>query len=200
MQLHEIPIEQLRAHPANSNVMPALLLTKLVEHIRETDQYPPVIVREVEGDAYQILDGHHRVAALRELAKPTARCVVWQADDQQALLLLATLNRLQGQDDAKKRSALLGQLSRAMEVKDLAAKLPERMEHLQKLLAIDRQPPSPRPPRPTREMPQAVHFFLLPDDRAKLERKLKAIGGQREHALMQLVDTHVADEAAGRDG
>ena len=199
MQLHEIPLKQLRAHPANSNVMPAQLLAKLVEHIRETDQYPPVIVRTVDDDAYQILDGHHRVAALRQLSKPTARCVIWQADDQQALLLLATLNRLQGQDDAKKRSALIGQLASAMDVKSLAAKLPEQAAQLQKLLAIDRQPPSPRPPKLMQEMPQAVHFFLLPADRAKLERKLKALGSQREQALMQLVDAHDINESPTKD-
>ena len=105
----EIPLGQLRARIDNANVMPEALLAKLVRHIERTDRYPHLIVRPI-ADAglgaegfYEILDGHHRAAALRRLGRTTARCEVWEVDDDEALVLLATLNRLQGRDDVLKR-------------------------------------------------------------------------------------------------
>ena len=92
MDLVSLPLDALHAHPANANVMPPELLDKLVAHLRDTDRYPPIIVRPIPGaeplaasheppGKYQILDGHHRAIALRRLARTHARCVVWDVDE-----------------------------------------------------------------------------------------------------------------------
>lgn len=196
MHVQSIQITQLRAHPANSNVMPELLITKLAEHISNTDRYPPLIVRQLPIEAaaddapiYQLLDGHHRVEALKRLGRSSAECVVWQADDHEALLLLATLNRLQGRDDPKRRAALVSALADRNDIQMLAGLLPERAEQLKKLLEINAHVPTPRPPQPVEGMPVAVHFFLLAQEKKRLADRLRAIGGSREQALMKLVDS-----------
>jgi len=181
-----IPIDLLDAHPANSNVMPKALLDKLAEEIQRTGLYPPVIVRAV-GERYQILDGHHRVRVLKRLGHDAAQAVVWRADDQQALLLLATLNRMRGDDDPRKRAALLTQLRQSMAVKEMARRLPEDSKRVRNLLAIHAAPPSPMAPKPIDQMPVCVHFFLLPDQRRAVEQKLRAHGGGREQALLTLL-------------
>lgn len=192
-------MDRLRAHPANSNVMPERLVAKLADHIAETDRYPPLIVRQlpahvgVDGGpadepVYQILDGHHRAEALKRLGKTTAECVVWRADDREALLLLATLNRLQGQDDPRRRAALLSALADRHDMKALAGLLPERADQLKKLLAINAHAPTPRAPQPLEDVPVAVHFFLLPRQKKRLDDRLRAVGGAREQALMKLID------------
>lgn len=192
MQIIEIPLARLHAHPDNSNVMPPSLLEKLKGHIERTDRYPPLIVRPLDehedGLHYQILDGHHRTEALRQLGRTTARCVAWEVDDQDAMLLMATLNRLAGDDDASRRAALVTKLHETHDLKTLAAHLPEQSAQLKKLMELDRPAPPPRPPQPMDAMPQAVHFFLLPEQRRRLEQRLKAIGGPREDALMTLID------------
>lgn len=180
----ELPIDRLDSHPANSNVMPKALLDKLAEQIAQTGRYPPVIVRPV-GDRYQILDGHHRVIVLRRLGRDTAQCVVWEVDDTQALLLLATLNRLSGDDDPRKRAALVAKLNASMDVHELARRLPEDAERVRKLLSLHAAPPSPRPPQPIDQMPVCLHFFLLPDQRRAVERVLAEHGGNRERALLE---------------
>jgi ParB family transcriptional regulator, chromosome partitioning protein len=201
MPNQNIEIARLNAHPANSNVMPEHLLDKLTEHIAKTGHYPPIIVRPIKGatdDAtepspdkdYQILDGHHRVLALKSLGHESAECVVWQADDREALLLLATLNRLQGQDDPRKRAAIVGALADRHKTTDLAKLLPERSEQIKKLLEINKRPPAPRTPQPIEQMPIAVHFFLLPDQKRHLLDRLQEVGGTREEALMTLIDTN----------
>ncbi|MEM1027285.1 MAG: ParB/RepB/Spo0J family partition protein [Planctomycetota bacterium] len=182
MEIHEFTLDRLHPHPQNSNVMPEALLAKLANHVEQTDRYPPVIVRPLPTeespasepvDHYQILDGHHRVEALRKIGRASARCVVWDVDDAEALLLLATLNRLQGQDDPRKRAALVGRLHEHLDVKTLVAKLPEDDDRLRKLMRLNDGPPKPRPPQPIDEMPVAVHFFLLPHQRTAVERRLR---------------------------
>jgi ParB-like chromosome segregation protein Spo0J len=192
-----IPIDRLVGHPANCNVMPADRFRKLVAHLRRSGRYPPVIVRKlpcVPGDlpgagagGYQVLDGHHRVAALRELGVAEVHCNVWEVDDDEALMLLATLNRLQGGDDPKKRAAIVAELASRRGLEAVAAALPENAEKLRRLVELDRRSPVPAPPPALDDMPQAVHFFLRGADRRALEATLRALGGTREAALMRMV-------------
>ncbi len=201
MQTLTLKLDNLRPHPANSNVMPDHLIEKLANHIQRTGNYPPLIVRPLNDKSnsdpsttdthtYQILDGHHRVIALRRLEHHTAQCVIWQADDNQALVLLASLNRLQGQDDPRKRANLVGLLTEQFKLASLADLLPERKDQLKKLLEINGRPPSPRPPQPIEQMPLAVHFFLLPHQKQQLNKALHTLGGSREEALMSLLNQH----------
>lgn len=181
-----LPIDRLDGHPANSNVMPKPLLDKLASEIDRTGFYPPIIVRPI-GERYQIIDGHHRVMVLKQLGQTKANVVVWQADDDQALLLLATLNRMRGEDDPRKRAALLAKLRQSMDIKELAKRLPEDSQRVQKMLALHAAPPSPLAPKPVDQMPVNLHFFLLPDQRHAVEQKLREHGGPREAALLELL-------------
>ncbi len=190
-----LPITALRAHPGNCNVMSGEAFAKLKAHLSENDRYPPVIVRKITAEdnyeTYELLDGHHRVRALRELGRQTVRCVVWDADDDEAAVLLATLNRLRGRDDPRKRAALLASLSERFDRKALLNRLPESPEKLKRLLALHERPaPALRPPATLGEMPVAVHFFLLPEQKKALDQTLNAIGGTREEALLRLLDRH----------
>lgn len=189
-QTMSLPIDRLDAHPANSNVMPKALLDKLASEIQRTGFYPPIIARPI-GERYQILDGHHRTLVLKQLGHESVNCVIWQADDEQALLLLATLNRMRGEDDPRKRAALLAKLRQSMDIRELAQRLPEDRQRVQKMLAIHAVPPSPKAPMPMDQMPVSLHFFLLPHERKAIEHKLREHGGTRESALLQLLGIHV---------
>src|SRR3989304_3669206 len=96
-RLLRLPLDRLRPHPANANVMDEERLEKLAENIRREGDYPPLVVRpHPEGKGcYQLLDGHQRAEVLRRLNHRKAACYVWEVDDQTALVLLGTLNRLE---------------------------------------------------------------------------------------------------------
>src|SRR3990172_13226976 len=134
----QIPLDQLRPHPLNSNVMPEDLRQKLKAHIHRTGRYPFLVVRPHpdESGSYQVLDGHHRVEILRELGHTEARCDVWDVDDREAKLLLATLNRLQGQDSPIRRAELIHELLGELSVTDLAGLLPETDKQIEELHAL----------------------------------------------------------------
>lgn len=82
-----IDVSELHDHPANPPERVAVpAIADLVESIGGFGQREPVRVRPLgRGGGYQILSGHRRVAACRELAKPV-RCEVVDCDDAEALL------------------------------------------------------------------------------------------------------------------
>lgn len=179
--------------------MPRPLLNKLKHHLRRTGKYPPIIVRPIRSDGpssadtYQILDGHHRMMVLKELGHDEAKCDVWEVSDDEALLLLATLNRLEGKDDAHKRADLVANLLERAgddhdDNSDVAAMLPEAREALAELMRIREPPPQMAAPPPLEAMPVPVHFFLLPKQRKQLTRVLGSIDSCREVALMRMVE------------
>jgi ParB-like chromosome segregation protein Spo0J len=195
----DIALPDLYPHPANSNVMPTALFDKLVEHLRATDRYPPLIVRPRDdgADGFQIIDGHHRARALRAIGRTAARCLVWHVGADEALLLLATLNRLRGDDDPIKRGELLRQLRDSPLGKDLSAlsrRLPEDLDKLRHRLQLAAAPPPPAPPAAIEDLPVAVHFFLPPADRRRLESHLKTLGGTRERALLSMLPDPPEDD------
>jgi len=126
-RLARVPLDLLRPHRANANVMDEERLEKLAANITREGNYPPLVVRPhpTEPGCYQVLDGHQRWQVLKHLRHEEALCYVWPCDDHTALVLLATLNRLEGQDDPLKRAELLRELTELASPEELAQLLPE---------------------------------------------------------------------------
>ncbi len=183
----EIPLTQLRRRADNANVMPESLLVKLVGHIGRTGRYPHLIVRPMPGEAgaYEILDGHHRAEALRRLGRATARCEVWEVDDDEALVLLATLNRLQGRDEVRRRADLLESLRQRFGAQRLPQFLPEDAARLERLRQVRLQPPPPAPSIRAGDLPVAVTFFLTEAQKRVLDERLSAFAGSRSRQLVE---------------
>ncbi len=137
-KLKKIQIKRLRSHPANSNYMPENLKQKLTENIRQTSDYPPVIVRPFpdEPETWQIIDGYNRVEVLKQLGHQTVTCYIWPCDDQTALRLLATLNRLEGQDVPARRASLFKELADLTSPEELAQLLPESANEIEQTLSL----------------------------------------------------------------
>ncbi len=129
---------------------------------------------------------------LRRLGHTHADCVVWDVDDAQALLLLATLNRLEGDDDPRKRAAIVAELGSlaCFDASALAQLLPEDAAGLAKLAALH-LPPSPRDPAVADALPVAVTFFVPPPTKRALEARLAATGLPRDLALCRLLDLEI---------
>ncbi len=187
MTLRWLALDALEPHPENANRMPPDLLEKLKGHIERTGLYEPLIVRPTAATGsrkpkasasarYQILNGHHRAQALRALGHRRARCDVWEVGDEEARVLLATLNRLQGRDDPKARALLAARLAEGRSAQDLARLLPEPAEAVERLLRLASPPPAPAAPDSLEPLPQALTFFLSEEQHALVLEVLKAIG------------------------
>ncbi len=140
MTLQDIPVNLLVAHPENSNFMDTGTLKKLRRHIEQTGRYEPLTVRPHpwEEGKFQVINGHNRLRVLRALNYQTAHCVVWNLDDDQTRLYLATLNRLCGSDVPERRAALLENLLATFDVSELLTLLPDDRKQIEELERLSR--------------------------------------------------------------
>ncbi len=168
-------------HPANPNVISEEQLEKLARNIQREERYPPLIVRshpELPGH-YQTLDGEQRGKVLEHLGHAGALCYVWECDDQTALRLLATLNRLHGEDIPVRRAELLQQLTTLLSPEELSLLLPEDAAAIRdslKLLELDSTTLLRELEAANRQQeasaPRLLTFAVLPEDEPLVERAI----------------------------
>jgi hypothetical protein len=108
---------------------------KLMRHIKQTECYEPLVVRPhpQRRGCFQIINGHHRCAALKKLGHATAQVVVCNVSDEQTDILLATLNRLGGRDILDRKLAILRRLTTQRSTQELAKLLPQTKGQLERL-------------------------------------------------------------------
>jgi len=139
-----IAMDKLVAHPDNPNRQSKVNFTKLLRNIERTGRYEPLLVRPCPNKPglYQIINGHHRCHALTRLGHKAADCIVWDIDDQQTDILLATLNRLGGTDQLDKKLKLLKRLKKKLDTGQLARLIPQTRKQIERLtnLKLPRAP------------------------------------------------------------
>jgi ParB-like chromosome segregation protein Spo0J len=140
VKIQEIPIELIIERPENSNVMNVETAQKLRRHIERTGRYELLTVRPhpSEEGKFQVINGHNRLRVLRALNYQTANCVVWNLDDDQTRLYLATLNRLSGSDVPERRAALLENLLTTFDINELTTLLPDDRKQIEELKRLSR--------------------------------------------------------------
>jgi ParB family chromosome partitioning protein len=148
----EISIKKLHPDKRNANQLVGESFEKLKAHIQRTGFYPSCVVRPhpTKSGHYVLVDGHHRVLALKELGYTAVDCQITSISEKEAGILLLTLNRLRGTDIPRKRAELVDSLLDTFSLETLATMLPESGAEIEGLL------------------------LMLKQDEAELERALKA--------------------------
>ena len=190
-----IAMEKLVPHPMNANVMGAGVREKLRRHIERTGRYEPLVVRRhpARAGCFELINGHHRKRVLEELGHKKAACVVWEVDDAETLMLLATVNRLSGRDAGNKRLELLEALAKTewagaagQKGGALAAWLPEDERTLRKLLEEAGPVAVAEAPR-LEEMPEALTVFMTRAEKERVVGVLRKVDGDLGRALVMIV-------------
>ncbi len=130
-----VSLDKLVPHPDNPNKMSRGNFAKLVRNIERTGRYEPLVVRPCPDEAggFQIINGYHRLMVLSKLGYKAADAIVWDIDDKQTDILLATLNRLGGSDELAKKLKLLKRLNKKLEAAELAKLLPQTKKQIERL-------------------------------------------------------------------
>jgi len=195
--IRHIPLDSLVPHPDNANRMSRATFRKLLRHLERTGRYEPLVVRRWPGrpGVFQIINGAHRCEALRQLGHHQAEAVVWDIDDEQTDLLLATLNRLQGRDTLDKKLTLLRRIGARTPLVALARLLPQTRGQLERLTG--RRPLARTASSPTQAFPTPMVFFVdeaqkeaIEDAVVRVAAHLPTAGtraGQRATALLTIV-------------
>jgi ParB-like chromosome segregation protein Spo0J len=185
-----IPLDKLLPHPENPNRMSKATFEKLKRHIAQSHNYEPLIVRnhpEIENH-FEIINGYHRLTALKELGETFADCVIWDVNDDQARILLATLNRLGGKDELAAKIELIKNLSEKFSGKELSKLLPDTKGAIEKLKDITK--PLPQLADNTKLFLNTLVYFL-DDEQIKvvnsaLEKAMPAEGTRAERMAKAL--------------
>lgn len=138
--IRSIALDKLVAHLDNPNRMSKANFRKLARNIERTGRYEPIVVRPHPEKAgfFQIINGEHRCEALRRLGQKRADAVVWDINDEQTDILLATLNRLGGSDELAKKLALVKRLNERTAVEELAKLLSYNHKQIERLVNLKR--------------------------------------------------------------
>ncbi|MDD5327271.1 MAG: ParB/RepB/Spo0J family partition protein [Phycisphaerae bacterium] len=196
--IQSIRLDKLIAHPDNPNRQSSVTFNKLVRNIERTGRYEPILVRphpEKEG-CFQLINGHHRWRALTKLGCEAADCVVWDIDDEQTDILLATVNRLGGSDELGKKLTLLKRLNRSIESGELAKLLPQTAKQIERLTNLK------MPSRPTgtdvKSFSNPMIFFVNDAQQGTIEKALSSVKEQTKEKTRAVKRAaalaHIAEE------
>jgi ParB family chromosome partitioning protein len=85
----------------------------LLASLADSGQQTPivVVVSKDNGERYLVIDGHKRIAALRQLGRDTVEATVWPMSEAEALLLSRSL-RFSPQESALEQGWLLSEMER----------------------------------------------------------------------------------------
>jgi len=80
----DLPLNQLLEIEGRRRKMTSEKYAELRENLRHKKLIHPVVVRRIEEGRYEIISGHHRVDAYRDIGRETIRCVVIEGTDDEA--------------------------------------------------------------------------------------------------------------------
>jgi hypothetical protein len=173
--IQSINLDKLEFHPDNPNRQSRVNFAKLVRNMERTGRYEPLVVRPSPKKTghFQIINGHHRCHALAKLGYTTADCIVWDVDDEQTDVLLATLNRLGGSDQLGKKLKLLKRLNKKMVAGELAKLIPQRAKQIERLTNLKR--PAVPAKINAKCFANPLVFFVSDSQKQQIERALSLV-------------------------
>jgi hypothetical protein len=119
---------------------------------------------------------------LRQLGYKRADVIVWDVDDDQADLLLATLNRLAGCDELSRKISLLKKLSKKMNARELSKLIPQTPGQIKRLVNL-RIPKSPAKIAPDKFANPLV--FFVSDEQTKVIEEALLFARGRSHSFAE---------------
>ena len=134
LEFHQLdqPWEHLR-------VRPAAQLRQLMASLAEAGQQTPIVVvaSEVGDGHYLVIDGHKRIAALRQLGRDTVEATVWPMSGAEALLLDRSL-RFSRQESALEQGWLLSEMEQRFRYsrEELACRFDRSLSWVARRLAL----------------------------------------------------------------
>ena len=135
-----------------------------------------------------MINGHHRAEVLREMGLKEAACVVWELTDAEALWLLATVNRVCGEDVPGRRLELLQAVAEGMGegvggAARLAEILPEDRGTLERLLrGVGEFVPAVA--AGLAGMPEALTIFMSAGEKREVVGRLRETDGDLRVAIL----------------
>ncbi len=94
-----VEIKGLIEDPDNPNKMTREDFEALCATVAAVGMVQPILVQEVEGGAYKIVDGHHRSRAAKRAKLTHVLAVVWDGTEEMRRAMGVSMNKLRGELD-----------------------------------------------------------------------------------------------------
>ena len=139
MEPINIPIDQLKEAPWNTNQMDPKAMLRLKESIQRFGLVQALVVRAIGNENYETIGGNMRLKLLKEMGFTHAPCFIVTLDDSHARLLGQVLNHLHGIDAISLRGELIKEVLQTIPESEVLSMLPETVVSLQSLTSIGQQ-------------------------------------------------------------
>jgi len=139
----EIPLEHLVEVPGRRRHMPPEKYAELRENLRHNLLVHPIVIRRTADGKFEIVSGHHRIDAYREIGRQTIRAVSHEGTDNQATDGAFFANLMQSDlTDYEKYVGLKRFQNEHTEMNqtEVASRVGISQGHLSALLSFDRLP------------------------------------------------------------
>lgn len=137
----EINIENLTLAPWNYKTDDDRLQAKLVANMKRNGQVENLIVREMDGGVYEVINGNHRLKAMLELGYENVVCCnLGKISDAKAKRIAVETNETKFGTDSIKLAQTIRDMGDEFEVEDLLESLPfqkSELENFDGLLNFD---------------------------------------------------------------
>lgn len=130
----EIPVDNLVEAKWNYKKNDSYLLAKLKNNIKKNGQIENIIVREIDDGMYEVVNGNHRLYALRDLLFKVVVCYnLGKITDAEAKRIAIETNETKFLADKVKLADILNLLSNNYSLNDLNETLPYKKEDIEDL-------------------------------------------------------------------
>ena len=136
-QLVEVPLSQLNFADWNYKTNDAKLLTKLMNNIKQNGFLQVILIREMGYGKYEVVNGNHRLMALKKLKVKSAQCYNLGAIDlKEAQRIAIETNELRFDYDKFKLSQLLNSVKTEFAIDDLMETIPFSEDEMSDLIGF----------------------------------------------------------------
>lgn len=113
------------------------LTAKLVENIKRNGQIENILVRELDTGFYEVVNGNHRVDALKHIEAPHVMCYdLGKITSEQAYRIAIETNETRFATDNVKLSGLIAELAKNTAIEDLLVTMPYNAKEMDNFIGM----------------------------------------------------------------
>lgn len=195
-----ILLTQIQPNRINPNRMPNLTFDKLKLSLKKFGQLNPIIVRPIEKDRFEIIDGEWRFRAFKALELSEIQCKIMEVNDEDVVkLILATT--IKGKHNLYETLDIIDKLAKTEDIETLKAcnldknKLERRIKyHGSEKIKMVKSKNNQRDEKDTltvkeiKNYPKILMFTFKPEIYDKVVLKLESYGKNLSKSLLKILE------------
>lgn len=195
-----IPLTQIQPNQINPNKMPKSTFDKLKLSLKKFGQLNPIIVRELNKDQYEIIDGEWRYRSCKALGQEEIQCKIIEAKDEDVVkLILATT--IKGKHNLYETLDIVSKLAKTEDRETLKAcnldknKVERRIKYhdtekikMVKFKKNQRDEKDTLEVKEIKDYPKILMFTFAPEIYDKVVLRLQSYDKDLSKALLQILE------------